>query len=88
MLERNTKSTDILCPECGQKNVVLHRHGHKYAGVYSCETTGCGASWSCDHPACHQEVIEVDDGKRYVIFVCNDCELDCTEEMKKRLDFS
>lgn len=86
-LEANTKATEILCPDCGEKNVVLHFHPHKYAGIYSCETKDCGASWSCDHPAYHEEDHEVDtmtngehDTYKTKILVCDDCEVDCTED--------
>lgn len=87
-LEPNTKATEILCPECSEKNVVLHMHPHKYAGIFSCETEGCGASWSCEHPAYHEEDHEVDtvDSKGEhttyptKILVCDDCGVDCTDE--------
>lgn len=87
-LEPYTKATDVMCASCGEKNVVLHQHGHKYAGIFSCETEGCGSSWSCSHLSYHEEDHEVDtlDSKGEhttyptKILVCDDCEVDCTED--------
>lgn len=87
-LEPNTKATEVMCAECGEKNVVLHIHPHQYAGIFSCETEDCGASWECTHPSYHEEDHEVDtlDSKGEhttyptKILVCDDCEVDCTED--------
>lgn len=87
-LEPNSKLTEIQCPECGEKRVILYIHPHKYAGVFSCEADNyCGASWSCEHPSYGEETIEVDtmrngenDTYKQNALICNDCELDCTED--------
>lgn len=82
------KKTEIICQECGEQNVVLYQHPHKFAGVFSCEADNdCGASWSCEHPSFREEVQEFDttrngehDTYQSKVLICNDCELDCTEE--------
>ena len=89
-LEVNSKMTDIICSECGVKQVVLFLEGHKFAGIFSCEAENdCGASWECTHPEHHTEQVEVDtfepvhghDTYETPVEICDVCETDCTEEV-------
>lgn len=86
MEQVNTKATSILCPEGCGGSVVLNCFPGKYAGIYECLGT-CGSSWSCEHPAFHEETVEDDPmhpEQTFVntskILICDDCGEDCTEQ--------
>lgn len=59
---------------------ILHKHGHRYAGVIECVATG--ESDSCEHLETHTEAIEVDvfepvfghDTREEIVSVCDACE--------------
>lgn len=79
-----TEETDCAFEGHTGHKAIIHKHGHRYAGVIECVATG--ESDSCEHEETHTEAIEVDvfepvfghDTREEIVSVCDRCE--CTVE--------
>jgi hypothetical protein len=72
--------THQRCSDCGSR-VILWRHPSRWAGIFECLNEDCAASWSCEHPNTHEEMVEPwptgpeDNPVAAPVYVCDDCDV-------------
>lgn len=69
------------CTNCGRFVEVL-RTG-RYAGIWSCSSSSCGASDSCAHPLTHTEsfpLCRLDGLETISLLICSVCDQTVDEE--------